>query len=47
MGHYINFTKYVLPYKYLFLEEKINNNTKRIDELFDKFGHNDIIRICM
>ena len=38
MRHYINFNKYTLPYKYLLLEEKVDNNTKKIDELFDKFN---------
>ena len=44
MRHYINFNKYTLPYKYLLLEEKVDINTKRIDELFDKFNPKDIIQ---
>ena len=38
MRHYINYNEKVLPRKYLLLEEKVDNNTKRIDELFDKFN---------
>jgi hypothetical protein len=38
MRHYINYNKTLLPHKYLLLEEKVDNNTKRIDELFDKFN---------
>ena len=37
MRHYINFNKNLLPNKVLLLEEKVDNNTKRINELFDKF----------
>ena len=33
----ISYNKSYLPYKFLLLEDKGNNNTKRIDELFDKF----------
>ena len=53
MRHYIKYNDQLLPHKYLLLEEKVYNNTKRIDELFDKFNpkvitknsiffHNDI-----
>ena len=38
MRHYIKYNDQLLPRKYLLLEEKIDNNTKRIDELFDKFN---------
>ena len=38
MRHYINYNEQLLPRKYLLLEEKVDNNTKRIDELFDKFN---------
>ena len=38
MRHYINYNDQILPRKYLLLEEKVDNNTKRIDELFDKFN---------
>ena len=44
MRHYINLNNYLLPNKVLLLEEKVDNNTKRIDELFDKFNPNDIIK---
>ncbi len=37
MRYYISYNKSYLPYKFLLLEDKGNNNTKRIDELFDKF----------
>ena len=37
MRHYINFNKNLLPNKVLLLEEKVDENTKRINELFDKF----------
>lgn len=38
MRHYIKYNDKLLPRKYLLLEEKVENNTKRIDELFDKFN---------
>lgn len=38
MRHYIKYNEQFLPRKYLLLEEKVDNNTKRIDELFDKFN---------
>ena len=47
MRHYINFNKNILPYKFLLLEEKVDINTKRIDELFDKFDSKDIIKKCI
>ena len=33
MRHYIKYNEQLLPRKYLLLEEKVDNNTKRIDEL--------------
>ena len=36
MRHYIKYNEQLLPRKYLLLEEKVDENTKRIDELFDK-----------
>ena len=33
MRHYIKYNDQLLPHKYLLLEEKVDNNTKRIDEL--------------
>ena len=38
MRNYIKYNDQLLPRKYLLLEEKVYNNTKRIDELFDKFN---------
>ena len=38
MRHYIKYNDQLLPRKYLLLEEKVDNNTKKIDELFDKFN---------
>lgn len=39
MRHYIKFNEQLLPHKYLLLEDRVDENTKRIDELFDKFNH--------
>ena len=44
MRHYINYTKDFLPYKFLILQDKVDNNTKRINELFDKFDPKDIVK---
>ena len=38
MRNYIKYNDQLLPRKYLLLEEKVDNNTKRVDELFDKFN---------
>ena len=38
MRHYIRYNEQLLPRKYLLLEEKVDKNTKRIDELFNKFN---------
>ena len=38
MRHYINYNKNVLPRRFLLLEDQVDENTKRIDELFDKFN---------
>ena len=38
MRNYIKYNDQLLPRKYLLLEEKVDNNTKRLDELFDKFN---------
>ena len=38
MRNYIKYNNQLLPRKYLLLEEKVDNNTKRIGELFDKFN---------
>ena len=42
MRHYINYNQNFLPHRYMLLEEKVDNNTKRIDELFDRFNPKDI-----
>ena len=47
MRHYINYNKEYLPYKFLLLEDKVDKNTKRIDELFDKFNPKEIIKRCI
>jgi len=47
MRHYINLNNNLLPNRVLLLEEKVDNNTKRIDKLFDKFNPNDIIKKCI
>ena len=47
MRHYINYNNELLPRRFMILEEKVDNNTKRIDELFDKFSPKDIIKNCI
>ncbi len=37
MRHYINYNYRVLPHRVLLLEDKVDDNTKKINELFDKF----------
>ena len=44
MRHYINYNKSFLPNRFLLLEDKVDNNTKRINELFDKFNCKDIVK---
>ena len=44
MRHYINYNKVFLPYKFLFLENKVDENTKKINELFDKFDPKVIVK---
>lgn len=44
MRHYINYNKDLLPRRFLLLEDKIDENTKRIDELFDKFNPKEITK---
>ena len=44
MRHYINYNKSFLPNRFLLLEEKVDNNTKMINELFDKFDYKDIVK---
>ena len=45
MRHYINYNKEFLPNRFLLLEEKVDNNTKRINELFDKEYLNRILEM--
>lgn len=42
MRHYINYNNHLLPNRYMLLEEKVDNNTRKIEELFDKFNPKDI-----
>lgn len=44
MRHYINYNKNFLPHKFMFLEKKVDDNTQRINELFDKFDPKDIVK---
>ena len=44
MRHYINYNKSFLPNRFLLLEQKVDVNTKKIDELFDKFNPKDIAK---
>ncbi len=44
MRHYINYNKSSLPYRFMLLEKKVDDNAKRINELFDKFEPKDIVK---
>lgn len=44
MRHYINYNYRVLPHRFLLLEDKVDDNNKRINELFDKFDPKDIVK---
>ena len=44
MRHYINYNKEFLPHKFMLLENKVDENTKRINELFDKFDPKTIVK---
>ena len=44
MRHYINYNKSFLPHRFMLLEKKVDDNTKRINELFDKFDPKVIIK---
>jgi hypothetical protein len=44
MRHYIKYNEQLLPRKYLLLEEKVDKNTTRIEELFNKFDHRVITK---
>ena len=47
MRHYINYNKDVLPNRVLLIEEKVDINSKRIDELFDRFDPKIIAKNCL
>ena len=38
MRHYINYTQDLLPHKILLIESKLDEHSKKIDKLFDKFN---------
>lgn len=43
MHHYIKNNYNILPYKFLLLEEKVNDNTKRINEFSDNVAKESLI----
>ena len=47
MRHYINYNKMILPNRILLLEDKVDSNTKKINELFDKFNPKTISNNCI
>ena len=44
MRHYFRMTNDVLPNRVMLLEEKVDDNTKKINELFDKFEPKEILK---
>ena len=44
MRHYIRYHERLLPNKMLLLENKVNENTEKINELFDMFDPKEIIK---
>lgn len=44
MRHYINYNNDFLPHKFMLLENKVDDNTRRINELFDKFDPKVIVK---
>ena len=44
MRHYINYNKSFLTHRFMILEKKVDDNTKRINQLFDKFDPKDIVK---
>ena len=44
MRHYINYNKEFLPHKFMPLEKKVDENTQKINELFDKFNPKTIVK---
>ena len=44
MRHYINYNKNLLPNRILLLENRVDKNTQKINELFDKFDCKEITK---
>ena len=44
MRHYFRMSNDVLPNRVMLLEEKVDDNTKKINELFDKFEPKEILK---
>jgi len=44
MRHYINYNNLLLPHKFMLLEKKVDDNTEKIKELFDKFDPKEIVK---
>lgn len=44
MRHYINYHENILPNRFFLIEKKVDENTKRINELFDKFDPKEITK---
>ena len=44
MRHYINYDRDFLPNKIMLLESRVDDNTKKINELFDRFNPKEIIK---
>ena len=44
MRHYINYNNLFLPHKFMLLEKKVDDNTEKIKELFDKFDPKEIVK---
>ena len=44
MRHYIKYHERLLPNKMLLLENKVNENREKINELFDMFNPNEIVK---
>ena len=44
MRHYLKATNDILPNRVMLLEEKVDDNTKKINELFDKFEPKEILK---
>ena len=44
MRHYINYNKNFLPHKFMLLESKVDSNSEKINELFDKFDPKVIVK---